>query len=134
MNSSALSKRAESEPSSLMTGKMLLDVVAELVALAERLAGLHEVRVAHHRVDLAVVGDEAVRVGARPTREGVGRETGVHQCQRRLEIRVVEVREILGELAGREHALVNHRAGGEIGDVVVVRAGKRVGLVAVDVA
>ncbi len=133
MNSRALSKRAESEPSSLMTGKMREMSLAELVALAERLAGLHEVGVAPDGVDFAVVGDEAVRVGARPTREGVGREPGVHQRQRGFEIRIVEIREILGQLAGREHALVDHGAGGQAGDVVVVRAGERVGLVAVDV-
>ena len=110
------------------------DVAFEQVALAECLASLHEVGVAHHRVDFTVVGDEAVRVGARPTWEGVGRETGVHQREGRLEIRVVEIGEILRELAGREHALVDHRAGREIGDIVVVTAGERVRLVAVHIA
>ena len=39
------------------------------------------------RVDLAVVGDVAVRVRERPRRERVGREALVHQRQRRLERR-----------------------------------------------
>ena len=112
----------------------VFDFRAEKVRLAERLAGLHEIGVAHDRVDLAVVGDEAVRMGARPAREGVGRETGVHQRQRRFVIRVEKIREIGGKLAGREHALVNHGSGGEAGDVVIVRAGEGVALVAVDVA
>ena len=110
------------------------DVAFEEVALAECLASLHEVGVAHHRVDFAVVGYEAVRVGARPTWEGVGRETGVHQREGRLEIRVVEIGKILGELAGGEHALVDHRAGRKVGDIVVVTAGERVRLVAVHIA
>src|SRR3546814_15084958 len=50
-----------------------LDPVDE-VALEERLAGPHPVLVAHHRVDLAVVGDQAIRVRERPRREGVGGE------------------------------------------------------------
>ena len=58
----------------------------------------------------------------------------MHQREGRLEIRVVEVGEILGELARREHAFVHHRAGREVGDVVVVAAGERVRLVAVHVA
>ena len=40
------------------------DVAVEKVALAECLTGLHEVGVAHDRVDFAVVGNEAVRVRA----------------------------------------------------------------------
>ena len=114
-------------------GHHFFDVLAEKRARALRLAGLHHVGIAHHRVDLAVVGDETVRVRARPTREGIGRETRVHQRQRGLEVRIVEVREILGKLAGREHALVNHGACRKMGDVVVFRAGKLVGFVAVHV-
>ena len=52
-------------------------------AVEHRLAGAHPVLVALHRVDLAVVGDEAVRVGERPRRERVRREAAVHEQQRR---------------------------------------------------
>ena len=51
----------------------------EQVAGQQRLAGAHPVAVALHRVDLAVVGDVAVRVGQRPRRERVRREPAVHQ-------------------------------------------------------
>jgi len=47
-------------------GQDLLEVVAEEVRAAERLAGAHPVDVAAERVDLAVVGDVAVRVRQRP--------------------------------------------------------------------
>ena len=68
----------------------------ELIALAESLASLHEIGVAHDGVNFAVMGDEPVRVSARPTREGVRREARVHEGQGRLEIRVMEIREIAG--------------------------------------
>ena len=53
------------------------------VAREQRLAGAHPVAVPGDRVDLAVVGDVAVRVRERPGREGVGREPGVHERERR---------------------------------------------------
>ncbi len=114
-------------------GEDVLDPVAVFLALAEGLARLHEVRVAHHRVDLAIVGDETVGVRAGPAREGVRRETRVHQRQRRLEIRIVEIGEIIRELAGREHALVDHRLRRQVRDVEISGSGKGIRLVAVNV-
>ena len=58
-----------------------------------RLAGAHPVLVALHRVDLAVVGDVAVRVGERPRREGVRREAAVDEQQGALEALVGQVGE-----------------------------------------
>ena len=76
----------------------------------QRLARAHPVAVALQRVDLAVVGDIAVRVRERPRRERVGREAAVHQRQRRLDALVGQVGEELGELRRGEHALVDERA------------------------
>ena len=81
------------------------------VALQQRLARPHPVLVAHHRVDLAVVGDHPVRVRQRPRRERVRREARVHERQRRLEALVVEVGVELAQLLRDEHALVDERAG-----------------------
>ena len=58
-------------------GEDLLQVVAEQRRPHHRLARVHPVDVAAQRVDLAVVRDVAVRVRARPGREGVGREARV---------------------------------------------------------
>ncbi len=87
--------------------------VAEGVRRQLGLAGLHPVPVALDRVDLAVVRDEAVRVGERPGREGVRGEPGVDQGERRGEAAVGEVREEGLQLAGGQHALVDDGAGGE---------------------
>ena len=80
------------------------------VAVEHRLAGAHPVLVALHRVDLAVVGDEPVRVCERPRRERVGREPRVDQQERRLDARIEQVREELTQLGRGEHALVDHGA------------------------
>ncbi len=77
------------------------------------LAGLHPVPVALDRVDLAVVRDEAVRVGERPRREGVRGEARVDQGDGRGEAAVGEVGEEGLQLAGGQHALVDDGAGGE---------------------
>ena len=96
-----------------------LEVARDQVRVEERLAGPHPVAVAHHRVDLAVVGDVAERVRERPAREGVGREPGVHDRQRRGDPRVGEVGEEVVELVGGQHALVDEGARGERREVDV---------------
>ena len=100
----------------------LVDVVAEQRRRHRRLARRHPVDVAAQRVDLAVVRDEAVRMRQRPGREGVGREALVHQRERALEIRIVQVGIIGAELVGEEHALVDHRAAGDRHRVIARRA------------
>ena len=87
-----------------------VEVAGNQVGVEQRLAGPHPVAVAHHGVDLAVVGDVAERVGQRPAREGVGREAGVHDGQRRGDPLVGQVGEDPVELVGGEHALVEQGA------------------------
>ena len=105
-----------------MTGRTFLQVVAEEVGLEHRLAGVHPVDVAAQRVDLAVVGDVAVGVGAVPAREGVRAETRMHQRQRGFHRRVRQVGVILAELLGEQHALIDDRLAREAGDVEEVAA------------
>ena len=104
--------------------KELVDIGTKLVGLAKGFPGLHEVLIAHDRVDLTIVGDETVWMGARPTGERVGGEPGVHQGQGRFKVRVMEIRKILRQLAGREHPLVNHRPGGKPGDIEILTTGE----------
>ena len=87
-----------------------VEVAGDQVGGQQRLAGPHPVAVAHHRVDLAVVGDEAERVGQRPAREGVGGEARVHHGQRRGHPLVDQVGEEVVELVGGQHALVDQGA------------------------
>ncbi len=77
------------------------------------LPGGHPVPVALDRVDLAVVRDEAVRVGERPAREGVGGEPRVHQAERGGVEPVRQVGEEGLQLAGGQHALVDDGARGQ---------------------
>ena len=100
----------------------LVDVLAEQRRRDRGLARGHPVVVAAQRVDLAVMRDVAVGMRQRPSREGVGREALVHQRERALEIRVVQVGIILAELVGQEHALVDHRAAGDRHRVIVTDA------------
>ncbi len=103
-------------------GEDLLEVVAEEPGRHLALARVHPVDVAAQRVDLAVVGDEPVRVGAGPAGEGVGGEPGVDHGDGRRHLRVGQVRIELAELAGVEHALVDDGAGGEARHVVLAPA------------
>ena len=92
-------------------GEDPLDVALEAVARQERLPGAHPVPVALQGVDLAVMGDEAVRMGKRPRREGIGREPRVHERDPALCSLVGEIGEEPAQLLGGEHALVDDRAG-----------------------
>jgi hypothetical protein len=87
----------------------LVDVLAEQRRGNRRLPCCHPVDVAAQRIDLAVVRNVAIRVRERPGRECVGRETLVHQRERALEIRIVQVGIVGAELVGQEHSLVDHR-------------------------
>ena len=104
----------------------LLQVVAEQLGGELRLARAHPVDVAAQRVDLAVVGDEAERVGELPARERVRREAGVHERERRLGPLVLQVGVVAQQLRRREHALVDDRARAERRDHEV-RPGRQLG-------
>jgi hypothetical protein len=95
----------------------LLEVVAEEVGPAERLAGPHPVDVAAERVDLPVVGDVAVGMRERPGRERVGAEPLVDERKGRLDVRVGEIRVHRLDLVRAQHPLVDQSAGGQARDV-----------------
>ena len=98
-------------------GEDALEVAGERVGPEQRLAGPHPVAVALHRVDLAVVGHVAERMGQRPRRERVGREPRVHERHGRFDPRVDQVGEEVGQLRRGEHALVDQRAAREAREV-----------------
>jgi hypothetical protein len=91
-------------------------VLAEQLGGELGLARAHPVDVAPQRVDLAVVGDHPVRVGQLPAREGVGGEARVHQGERRLGPRVLQVGVVAEQLRGGQHPLVDDRPAAEAGD------------------
>ena len=90
-----------------------LEVAGDDVGDQLALTRPHPVAVALDGVDLAVVGDHPVGVGQRPGGEGVRGEARVHQGQLAGEAPVREVGEEGLELAGGEHALVDHGARGQ---------------------
>ena len=102
------------------------EVARDDICGQEGLPGPHPVAVALDRVDLPVVGDEAVGVGEGPGREGVGGEPAVDQCQRGLHPLVAEVGVEGSQLRRGQHALVDERAGRqrrEVRAAAVMRAG-----------
>ena len=104
--------------------KQLLQVVAEQIRPAQRLARAHPVDVAPQRVDLPVVGDVAVGVRQRPRREGVGAEPRVDEGERRLEVRVRQVGEHRLDLVGDEHPLVHDGVRRQARDIEEVALGR----------
>ncbi len=100
----------------------LRGVLAEQIRGEQRLARLHPVVVAAQRIDLAVVGEIAVRVRPVPARERVGAEAGMDQRERRFHGRVLEIGEVPGELLGEQHPLVDEGLVREARKVPVLRA------------
>ena len=102
----------------------LREFLAEERASQERLARLHPVDVTVEGVDFAVVGDVVVRVRTFPAGEGVGREARVDEREGGIHRLVGEVGEVLTDLFGHKHALIDDRAAGEgAGVVELVLAG-----------
>ena len=94
----------------VMQRPYLLQVFAENRRRNRLFTRLEPVDVAAHRVDFAVVGDVAERVRQIPGREGIGRETLVHQCQGGSRALVLKIEVIHTNLIGQQQALVVHRA------------------------
>ena len=101
----------------------LLQVVAEQIRLAHRLARVHPVDVAAERVDLAVVRDVPVGVRERPRREGVGAEPLMHERQRRVHVRIRQIGKHRLDLIGDQHAFVDQRVRRQAGDVEILPVG-----------
>ena len=101
----------------------LVEVGADQVGFHGAPAGIHPVDVAAHRVDLAVMGDEAVGMRQPPRREGVGREALMHQAERRLGQRIAQILVEALDLRRQQQALVDHGARGE-GRHVELRPGR----------
>ena len=70
----------------------------------------HPIDIAAQRIDLAVVGDHPIGMGERPGRKRIGREALMDEGERRLEPPVAQILEIIAELGGEQHALVDERA------------------------
>ena len=84
------------------------------------LAGQHGVGVALDGVDLAVVQDEAVGVGAHPAGVGVGGEAAVHHADGRFIVGVLQVGVEQAQVVHEEHALVHDGAAGQAGHIGAV--------------
>ena len=95
----------------------LVEVLAEEGRAHAVAARVHPVDVPAHGVDLAVVAEEAERVGKLPRREGIGGEPLVDEGEGRLDALVREVRVVGVEPHREHHALVADGAGGERNDV-----------------
>ena len=84
----------------------LVDVLLHDRAGHGLLTGEHTVHVAADRIDLSVVRNHAVRMRAVPGRSRVCGEPGVHNCNRRPVILVLEIAVEPSQLFDQEHSLV----------------------------
>src|SRR5258708_26590563 len=98
-------------------GMQLLYVVAEERRLQQRLAGLHPVDVAAECVDLAVMGDVAVRMRPLPTGKRIRREALVYEAQRADRVGIGEFTIEVRDLRREQQTFVNNRAAGKRRDV-----------------
>jgi hypothetical protein len=98
-------------------GEDFFDVLAKQRALQQGLARIHPVHIAAQGIDLAVVGNVAVGVGAFPAGEGVGGEARVNQHEGGVHVRILEVEEILTDLHRHQHAFINNGAARQAGGI-----------------
>ena len=87
-----------------------VDVGSPEIGFQLSLAGMHPIPVATDRVDLAIVGEHAERMGQRPGREGVCAVALVEKRDGRLVVRIRQVGVELFQGSRNEEALVNNCA------------------------
>ncbi len=105
-------------------GVQLLEVVTQNWGLHDAFASTHPVEVALDGVDFTVVRNHAVWVSQWPFREGVGRETLVHQGQGRGDALILQVDVVLTDLVGQQQALVDDGAARHARHVVLGTVGQ----------
>ena len=88
----------------------LVEVRAQQFGLHRAAARIDPIDVAAHRVDFAVMGDIAIGMRQLPAREGVGRETLMHQRHRRHGQRVLQVAVEAAHIVRQQQALIDNRA------------------------
>ena len=88
----------------------LTDIIAEQGAGKETLPRLHPVHVAAQSIDLAIMGDAAIRMSTIPAWKSIGGKTRMHERQRRGHRRIAQVCIVFLDLFGHQHALVGERA------------------------
>ena len=95
----------------------LVEIGTQQVRLHGAAACIHPVDVAAHRVDFAIMGDEAIGMRQLPAWESVGRETLMHQRNGRSGERVLQIQIEAADIMRQQQALIDHGAGGEAGHV-----------------
>src|SRR5260221_7227115 len=93
-----------------------------------RLMRRHPVDIAFQRIDFAVMGDDAKRLGQTPGREGVGRIALMIDGEIGDEALIQKIGIEGGQVLGEKHALIDHRAAGQRADVELADALSRCGL------
>ena len=90
-----------------------VQILAQQFRRHRRVACRHPVHIAAQRVDFAIVRNHAERMRQIPGGKSIGGETLVYQRQCGNYAFVLQVRVILADLIGQQHALVNQRARGQ---------------------
>ena len=103
--------------------KDLRQVVTKEFRGHECLPGAHPVDVPPQGINLAVVDEVAIRVGALPTRKGIGAKAGMDQGDSAFHVRVGQVRVEGFELLRGEHTLIDQGLIRQAGNIEILAAG-----------
>ena len=104
-------------------GQHLAHILAQHLAANALLAGKHGIHIAANGVDLAVVQNIPVGVGAHPAGAGVGGKTTVHHADGALVVFVLQIGIKAAQLAYQKHSFIYNGAAGKaahIGGVVAL--------------
>ena len=101
-------------------GQDLGHILFQVVGTNGFLAGQHGIHVAADGVDLAVMQDKAVGVGAVPAGCRVGRKTAVHHADGRFIIFALQIGIEQAQFFNQEHALVHNGAAGKTAHISIL--------------
>jgi len=104
----------------------LVEIGAEQIRFHRAAARVHPVHIAAHRVDLAIMRDQAVGMRQLPGRKSVGGEALVDERDCRLGQRIAQILVKTPDLTREQQALVDDGARREGGHVEIAEAGEDV--------
>ena len=100
--------------------QQLLDVITKQDTGNMILTGIHPVDIAAQSIDLTVMSEEMIGMGAVPAGECVRGKAGMHQSDGAFHGGITQFGKIFIHLHRHEHAFVNNGPGGETADIPVL--------------
>ena len=99
-----------------------MEIAGQIWCLHRLLAGKHLICITYDRIDLTIVYDEAVWMSTHPAWICVSTESGMHNCNCRNIILILQIHKEGTKLSNQEHSFINDRTAGTGNNISILAA------------